>query len=382
MKLSNFKSITIFLKGLILAGSFNSTIAFSSDQSLNSDLPTNSQIDNIISKEIDILMRDKKFQSVSGAIYLDGFGKSFHYGKMDNAKKPNDNTLFEIGSLTKTYTGLLLAQAVHDGQINLDDAVTDHVSHINPEIFVKNGKTATIRDLATHMSGLPVNLSCGGDELTVEVRFKCYQDYGRDQFNYKLSRALILDPPGTKYRYSNAGIRLLSHIIEDTYSMSYSELLNRFIFNRSGETDTLFRLGNGDRERLAIGKNEHGNIMPNASEFYFGAGALKTSTASYLDHLTFYLESGAPIVELATKLIAGDMNGLGRAYVWNTFRLESEGMLYHAGGTFGTSSWAALYPKENMAIFLVTPLSSPNAQQLLNETSNRIIDAVRARRGN
>lgn len=135
------------------------------------------------------------------------------------------------------------------------------------------------------------------------------------------------------------------------------------MLSKSGEEDTLFRLAQGDEARLAIGKNE--------------TGALKTKTASLLKHMTFYFDSSDRVIDTVITQIAGDKDGLGRAYVWNTFRYASEGMLYHAGGTFGTSSWIALYPREKLGVFLVTPYVSPSAQDALNGVSNRIVERLR-----
>tara|TARA_Y100001968_G_scaffold327093_1_gene371456 strand:+ start:1292 stop:1591 length:300 start_codon:yes stop_codon:yes gene_type:complete len=96
-------------------------------------------------------------------------------------------------------------------------------------------------------------------------------------------------------------------------------------------------------------------------------------------YLSYYLNSDNEIAEKALTLLAGDEDGLGRAYIWNTFRLDSEGQYYHGGGTFGTSAWISIYPKEGLGIFLVTPYSSETAQEQLNITANTIIEKYRQR---
>ena len=331
----------------------------------------------IVVQEVLALQTDSNYQAVSGAIFLNGESFQFHYGVLPDGQTPDTNTLYEIGSLTKTYTGLLLAQAIEDGKLELNAPVANYLNNFSADHFSKEGRDATIRDLAAHTSGLSVNIACNNPDLTTAAKVECYQGHDRVTFFQKLQETSLLDKPGERYRYSNAGIRLLSHIIEDAYTLPYQELLQTYVFSLSGEEDTLFRLGIDDTNRLAVGRDQTGQLMPNASEYYFGAGALKTTTDSFLKYMALYLENPKSVTQRAITLIAGDTDGLGRAYVWNTFRYDSEGMLYHAGGTFGTSSWVALYPRENLGIFLVTPLTSPDAQQRLNEASNKIVDRLR-----
>ena len=71
----------------------------------------------------------------------------------------------------------------------------------------------------------------------------------------------------------------------------------------------------------------------------------------------------------------------GRAYFWNTYRPETEGQLYHGGGTFNTSSWISLYPRQGLAVFLISPTVAEGAQGALNERANAIADRVRAAAG-
>ena len=89
------------------------------------------------------------------------------------------------------------------------------------------------------------------------------------------------------------------------------------------------------------------------------------------------MESQDAAVKQSLNLLTEKNNRLGRAYVWNTFQYNTANpMFYHSGGTFGFSSWIALYPKKNIGIFLVTNVSTSDAQEKLNQISNRIIDKI------
>lgn len=89
------------------------------------------------------------------------------------------------------------------------------------------------------------------------------------------------------------------------------------------------------------------------------------------------MKSKDTVVKQSLSSLTEKTNRLGRAYVWNTFEFNTPNqMFYHSGGTFGFSSWIALYPKKNIGIFLVTNVSNSNAQEKLNQVSNRIIDKI------
>lgn len=338
---------------------------------------TESGLADIVGAEIATLMTDPGYRAVSAAIYIDSALHTFHYGALETGARPDNATLYEIGSITKTHTGLVLAQAVLDGRIGLDDPVAQYLPEIDPAVFERDGHTATIRHLATHLSGMPANLACGEADMTKQARLDCFWEHDREDLLARLAGMRLKSMPGERYIYSNAGIKLLGYILEDIYGERYSSLVARIVFARTGQTDTHFRLKADDRLRLATGHRADGDTVPDAHDDVSPAGGLKATTADIGRYMAFYLDGDAPLAREAMSLLAGDPDGLGRAYIWNTFRLETEGMLYHGGGTFGTSSWISLYPREGLGVFLVTPYVSDNAQGMLNETANRIVDALR-----
>lgn len=328
---------------------------------------------DIVEEEVQSLLQKTEFRAVSVAVFAHGREHQFHYGTLIDGTKPDERTLYEIGSLTKTYTGLLLAQAIVDGKAGLDDPVTNYLpAGQYPNLF-HDGAPITLRQIATHTSGLPVNLNCTGETLSVQARFTCFKTYSDAVFFAKLAETQLLDTPGARYRYSNAGIRLLSHILQSVYGLSYPEMLARFVFPRSGEDATFFRMPEGSDFRLAQGRDGAGSPMPTASDYYFGAGALKATAGSMAKYLRLNITSSDPAVTLAHTLAAGNADGLGRALVWNTFNYSKpDKMLYHSGGTFGTSSWLALHPNQKIGMFLVSNVATPDAQAQLNQISNRI----------
>ncbi|WP_445385759.1 serine hydrolase domain-containing protein [Robiginitalea sp. IMCC44478] len=365
--------------GLILVLSFTtSCVRNRHTNTENSKQLNNTQnsIEKFIIEEITEFIEAPEFSALSGSIYVNGKTHQFHFGELTDGTKPNNQTLYEIGSISKTYVGLLLSQAVHDGKLNLDEDIRKYLNSKKYSHLKLNNSAITLRHLATHTSGLPVNLNC--NDLEYPEKLDCIKSYSREVFFDKLLKVKLLDDSGKKYNYSNAGIRLIGYILEEVYNDTFPNLLKRYVFSKSGEQNTIYRLDENLKLEMALGKNSDGEIMPIASEFYASDGALKSNTSSMLNYIKMYMESQDAAVKQSLNLLTEKHNRLGRAYVWNTFEYNTTNqMFYHSGGTFGFSSWIALYPKKNIGIFLVTNVSTSDAQEKLNQISNRIIDKIK-----
>ncbi|WP_428740719.1 serine hydrolase domain-containing protein [Tenacibaculum sp.] len=336
---------------------------------------TQNNIEKIVNKELTEFLKGSEFSALSGAIYVHGKTYQFHFGKLIDGTKPNNQTLYEIGSLSKTYVGLLLSQAVFDGKLSLDSDIREYLPPKKYSHLKLKNSPMTLRHLATHTSGLPVNLSC--NDLNFDEKFNCYKLYSKDVFFDKLSKTKLIDESGENYHYSNTGIALIGYILEDVYNDTYPNLLKKYVFSKSKETNTFYRLNKSSIKKMAVGKNEKGEIMPLASEFYNSAGALKSNTNSMLNYIKMYMNSNDPVVTQSLKLLTEENNRLGRAFVWNTYDYSgSNQMFYHSGGTFGFSSWIALYPKNQIGIFLVTNVATSDAQEKLNQISNKVINEI------
>lgn len=113
-------------------------------------------IENVITKNALQLLEDKRFHSVSIAVLKDGESTIKHFGELAIGKgnKPNDSTLYELASVTKTFTGYIAAKAVLDKKINLDDDIRIYLNEPYPNLEFK-GDPIRIKHLITHTSGFP-----------------------------------------------------------------------------------------------------------------------------------------------------------------------------------------------------------------------------------
>lgn len=154
---------------------------------------------------------------------LDEHGaKIFQAGKLDNGtdQEVNADTLFEIGSVTKTFTALLRLDMAKRGEINLDDPVAKYLP-TSVKVPSQGGKQITLLNLAVQDSGLPFNAT----NLTGNNDEEHYDSYTTDKMYACVSGYALKDPPGAKFQYSNLGMSLLGHALERVAHTNFESLV-------------------------------------------------------------------------------------------------------------------------------------------------------------
>ena len=144
------------------------------------------------------------------------------YGKLDNGtdQEVNGDTVFEIGSVTKTFTGLLLQDMIQRGEMKLNDSVAKYLP-ASVKMPARNGKEITLRQLATHSSGLPGI----PDNLDPKRADNPYADYTVEKMYVFLSGYKLTRDPGAPSEYSNLGMGLLGHAVALKAGTNYESLM-------------------------------------------------------------------------------------------------------------------------------------------------------------
>src|SRR5215469_2314969 len=161
--------------------------------------------------------------------------KVFGAGTLDNgtAEEVNGDTVFEIGSITKTFTTLLLQDAIHRCEMGLDDPVETYLPK-GVTMPTRNGKSITLLHLATHTSGLPRN----PQNLTATRAENPFADYTVDKLYDFLSEHALRRDPGAAFEYSNAGMALLGQALVATAGKDYESLVVQRICRPLGMDST------------------------------------------------------------------------------------------------------------------------------------------------
>jgi CubicO group peptidase (beta-lactamase class C family) len=203
----------------------------------------------------------------------------FSYGAVvRGGGRPTSATIFEIGSVTKTFTATLLALFAYRGLVNLDDQLQTYVPGwvVVPKY---DGQAITLLDLATHTAGLPE------DPPMKDVRHLSTDGMYRYLASLELGR-----PPGRRYSYSNLGFALLAHALMAAVGSRYEPMVESYICAPLGMTDTRINLTARDIVRRAEGYGLDG--QPARFDLrtwpaFNGAGALNSTMADMMKFLAF-----------------------------------------------------------------------------------------------
>jgi D-alanyl-D-alanine-carboxypeptidase/D-alanyl-D-alanine-endopeptidase len=168
---------------------------------------------------------------VVAVVTRDGFRQIYSWGKtrLNGSVPPDGDTLFEVASISKTFTATLLAQAVVDGKVDLNTPISRDACHAQTvSSFCYKGTPTTYLNLATHTAGLPETIP-GGEDLDYFSR----SDVDHYLSSFKLARA-----PGSAYRYSNLGFGYLADLLSDNEGETFNQLVQDQITSVLGMNHT------------------------------------------------------------------------------------------------------------------------------------------------
>ncbi len=289
------------------------------------------------------------------------------YGRVSesNEHSPSPHTLFEIGSITKVFTGTILAQMVEDGTVSLDEPVQQLLAHTI--IVPKGEREITLLDLSTHSSGLP-RMPTNFSPRDVN---NPYADYTVEQMGTFLGGLKLTREPGEKSVYSNLGVGLLGHALVLKSGYDYESLVEKTILEPLEMTETRITLDDDDRRRLATGHDFDGNPVANWDiPTLAGAGALRSTTDDMLKFLAANLGLRSTTLDSAianTHAVhyknpdqADNDVGLG----WMLRR--KDGVIWHNGGTGGYSAFAGFNPEKRIGVVVLGNTSSTYVDQIGN----------------
>jgi serine-type D-Ala-D-Ala carboxypeptidase/endopeptidase len=210
-------------------------------------MPTEAQIRDLLIQRID--MEHRSVGIVVGIIDSTG-RRTISYGKFDSGdnRAVDGNTIFEIGSVTKVFTSLLLADMARRGQVALTDPVAKYLP-AGVKMPERNGRQIALEDLATHTSGLPRLPS----NLSPKEAANPYADYSVEQLYQFLSSYQLTRDIGSQYEYSNLGGGLLGHLLARRAGMDYEKLVRSRICQPLGMRSTGITLSDDMKTRFAVG---------------------------------------------------------------------------------------------------------------------------------
>ncbi|WP_441250595.1 serine hydrolase domain-containing protein [Kitasatospora sp. McL0602] len=250
------------------------------------------------------------------------------------------DTGFELGSVSKTFTALLLAEQTALGEARPEDTVT------------VSGTPVSLLQLATHTSGLP-RLPPGLLRTALPAwHSNPYAAYSAEELRRALDRTRVR-PPGRHLRYSNYGVGLLGQLLAERAGATYPELLTARVCGPLGLT------GTGCEPGEAVG-HRHGRPMPPWQVPALpGAGAVRSTARDLLRYLTAHLDpAGTPLAaalrDVQRPRLVKPHSTDRLCLVWNLRPLPGRDLLFHAGATRGCTAFVAFCPQLGTALAALT----------------------------
>jgi serine-type D-Ala-D-Ala carboxypeptidase/endopeptidase len=282
-----------------------------------------------------------------------GVRKIFSYG----AVKPD--SVFEIGSVTKTFTGLALAQMVEQKKVKLDEPVRALLPN-RTVAAPASGAEITLLDLSAQRSGLP-RLP---DNMKPADMTNPYADYdAKALYTFVASHGVAM-PDKAVFGYSNLGVGLLGQALADRAGSTYEALIQKEILAPLAMRETAIKLTPALTKRFVSGHAE-GNKPQRGWDFaaLAGAGAIRSTAADMLTYLEAQLHPDRvtgktaeaktlPAALAASHEVRAEASaGLHIALNW--FRVDESGSYWHNGATGGFSSFAMFDPANDFAVIVL-----------------------------
>lgn len=317
------------------------------------------------------------------------------FGARDPAtpEAPDADTVYRVGSITKTLTAAAILQLRDEGKLALDDPAARYVPELAKVVYpTSDSPPITIRHLLTHSSGLP---RLG--------RFK-YSDAAREVTEAELRAAvpgtMLEYVPGTKEVYSNFGFSLLGLVVERASGRRYRDHASERLLAPLGMSSSFWDERAVPPGRLATGHRKRGGKLEPAAHWRFGAseaaGGLYTSLRDMARYVAFQLSAYPPRsgddagplrrssireahstarpARLSVEPAAAegrhavDARATGYAYAWRAHQsCDDDAVVRHNGATDGYSAWVELYPRAGVGLVLLASSAEADAGALLDE---------------
>lgn len=272
-------------------------------------------------------------------------------------------TLFEIGSITKTFTGVILASLSGDGTVRLDQPVAELLPP-GTVIPARNGRAITLRDLATQSSGLP---RMPGNFAPKDPT-NPYADYDGARMLAFLAGHQLARDPGAQYEYSNLGLGLLGYALAVHTGQSYEALLAQRILRPLGMTETAVTLTPALRARMSAGHSASGGEVPLWDlDALAGAGAIRSSITDMARYLVANVAAdadandprngglGNALAESHRARFDKGPSGMSVGLAWHRLPGSAgDTIVWHNGGTGGFASFLGYSTKRRVGVVILT----------------------------
>ncbi|MGC0152694.1 class C beta-lactamase [Chromobacterium vaccinii] len=352
-------------------------------------------LDQVMEATIPPLMKANDIPGMAVAVLADGRARYFNYGvaSRESGQPVSEDTLFELGSISKTFTGILGGYALARGKLSLSDPASRCWSELNGSAFDR----VSLLQLATYSAGgLPLQFPAASDDKDKMLAY--YRDW-KPVF-----------APGSRRLYSNPSIGLFGHLAARSLGQPFDEAMERTLLPRLGLNNTYVHVPAAAQSRYAWGYSKAGKpvrVGPGALDAE--AYGIKSSAADMLKYLAINMSGGSdPALRRAiaashaayyrvgdmrqglgwegyrypislSRLLAGNSDAMAfrpQAAQWLTPPLQNdaEALLNKTGSTNGFGAYVLMVPSRGIGLVLLANRNYPNASRV--EAAYRILSVL------
>jgi D-alanyl-D-alanine-carboxypeptidase/D-alanyl-D-alanine-endopeptidase len=330
-------------------------------------------------------IKNKQAVGLSVGIYNNGTNYFYNYGTVikGQTKLPTQNTVYEIGSITKAFVSLILANAVVEKKVRLEDDIRKYLDGSYPNLEY-NGQPITLLELSNTTSRLPNWLPAFTKQITgaspdsnAYYIEKVYGSYSQKDLFGALHKVVLDTVPGTKSEHSNGAALLLTYILEKVYNTSIGNLVSTYILNPTKMINTSFLAFKSNSKLLPKGYNTSGKQMPYfATNFMEGVGGLNSTTSDLLKFVKLQLDTSKATVNLShQKTFNTGWGNIG--LTWLMYKFDNGNhQLWADGGTYGFTSYVIFYPEINSGIVVLSNESGPTSSDKISDIADGIFKYI------
>lgn len=330
-------------------------------------------------------LRSRNLTGLSIGLYDNGITYFYNFGTTEAGlqRVPTPATIYEIGSISKTFTSLLLAHAVLEKKLKLTDDIRQYLPGHYPNPTYQ-GQPIRLVHLANTTAGLPDNLPDKPEifkhkdpDSTVYLFNKLHQHYRKEAFYADLGNVTLTRVPGTQPAHSNVAAELLGYILENVYHTSYAALVQRYITGPLRMASTTVAVPASQRPLLAKGHNKRGKVPDLSLADLQAAGGLHASPADMVAYLRAQLAATDPAIRLSHRLTYGNPTTSAIGLNWAIAQTaDSKRTFSHSGGTYGFASYSTFCPALHRGMVLLTNKNDGKTEATLADLAAAIVDAT------
>lgn len=262
---------------------------------------------------------------------------------VDDPRPVDERTVFQIGSISKTFVATAASILVDQGRLDLDEPIRSYL----PSTFRLSSEEltdgVTTRHLLTHVTGWPGDYFADTGE----------GDDALKRLVAKLAKAPQLQPLGATYSYSNSAVNLASYVVATVNGTSYEKAVRDLVLRPLGMRSTFFSAEAAITRRVAIGHRD-GRPQPwRRPRAHHGSGGVLTTAADLLRYADFHLHDPTMAGLQDVQRPAGS-HGDEVGLIWMIDHLGGEKIVHHGGTTNGYQADLRLVPGRDLAWVMLT----------------------------